>query len=350
VRLVVVTQQVDPAHPALAATVPKLRALCARADEVVVLSLGAVPAGLPENCRVKTFGARTRLGRGLRFAAALLPELLRRPRPGGVLAHMCPVYAVLAAPVARPLGVPVVLWYTHWRSTATLRLAVRMSSRVISVDRRSVPLVSAKVRGIGHGIDLAEFPCEGPRGRAGTLRALALGRTSAAKGLPDVVRAVGLARAAGVDVSLDVRGPSLTSEERAHRLELERLVVELRLTECVTIGDSVPREQVPALLAAADVLVNNMRAGAPDKVVYEAGAACLPVLASNPVFDELLGGLELPLGFERGRPEELAERLAALAALSPERRAGLGAALRERVAAGHSVESWADGVLAALRG
>ena len=93
-----------------------------------------------------------------------------------------------------------------------------------------------------------------------------------------------------------------------------------------------------------------MRAGAPDKVVYEAGAACLPVLASNPVFDELLGGLELPLGFERGRPEELAERLAALAALSPERRADLGAALRERVAAGHSVESWADGALAALRG
>ena len=145
-RLVVVTQQVDPAHPALAATVPKLRALCDRADEVVVLSLGAVPAGLPENCRVKTFGARTRLGRGLRFAAALLPELLRRPRPGGVLAHMCPVYAVLAAPVARPLGVPVVLWYTHWRSTVTLRLAVRMSSRVISVDRRSVPLASCSAR------------------------------------------------------------------------------------------------------------------------------------------------------------------------------------------------------------
>ena len=349
-RLVVVTQQVDPGHPALAATVPKLRALCARADEVVVLALGAVPAPLPANCRVKTFGARTRLGRGLRFAAALLPELLRRPRPDGVLAHMCPVYAVLAAPVARPLGIPVVLWYTHWRATALLWLAVRMSSRVISVDRRSVPLVSAKVRGIGHGIDLAEFPCRGPRGRTGTLRALALGRTSAAKGLPAVVRAVGLARAAGVDAGLDVRGPSLTAEERAHRLELERLVVELRLEECVTIGDAVSREQVPALLAAADVLVNNMRAGAPDKVVYEAGSACLPVLASNPVFDVLLGGFEPPLRFERGRPEQLAERLAALAALSPERRAELGAELRERVAAGHSVESWADGALAALRG
>ena len=349
-RLVVVTQHVDPAHPALAATVPKIRALCARADEVVVLALGSVPASLPANCRVKTFGARTRLGRGLRFATALLPELLRRPRPAGVLAHMCPVYAVLAAPVARPLGVPVVLWYTHWRSTAMLRLAVRVSSRVISVDRRSVPISTAKVRGIGHGIDLAEFPFGEPRGRAGTLRALSLGRTSAAKGLSAVLRAVRLARAAGVDVSLDVRGPSLTTEERAHRLELERLVVELRLEGCVTIGDAVSREQVPVLFASADVLVNNMRAGAPDKVVYEAGAACLPVLASNPVFDELLGGFEPPLRFERERPEQLAERLAALAALSPEHRAELGAALHDRVAAGHSVESWADGALAALHG
>ena len=36
------------------------------------------------------------------------------------------------------------------------------------------------------------------------------------------------------------------------------------------------------LLAEADALVNNMRAGATDKVVYEAAATCLPVLGSNP--------------------------------------------------------------------
>jgi len=349
VRLVFVTQQVDPAHPALAATVPKIRALCARADEVVVLSLGAVPVPLPANCRVKTFGARTRAGRGLRFAAALLPEL-RGPRPVAVFAHMCPIYAVLAAPVARPLGIPVVLWYTHWRATALLRLAALLSSRVVSVDRRSFPLASAKVRAIGHGIDLAEFPYAGLRGRTGALRVLALGRTSEAKGLAGILRAVRLARDAGVDLSLDVNGPSLTVEERTHRLELERLVRELDLEECVAIAGAVPREQVPVLLGVADVLVNNMRAGAPDKVVYEAGAASVPVLASNAVFDELLAGFEPSLRFERERPEELAERLAALAALSPERRAELGAALRERVAAGHSVESWADGALAALRG
>ena len=61
-----------------------------------------------------------------------------------------------------------------------------------------------------------------------------------------------------------------------------------------------------------------MEAGAPDKVVYEAAAACLPVLASNPVFDELFSGY--PLLFERESPESLVDRLRWLASLSGEER------------------------------
>jgi glycosyltransferase involved in cell wall biosynthesis len=99
---------------------------------------------------------------------------------------------------------------------------------------------------------------------------------------------------------------------------------------------------VPGLLAGHDALVNNMRAGAPDKVVYEAAASCVPVLASNPVFDTLL---EPDQRFERESPDELADRIRRLAALDPTSRTELGRRLRERVQEGHSVESWARGVL-----
>jgi glycosyltransferase involved in cell wall biosynthesis len=107
----------------------------------------------------------------------------------------------------------------------------------------------------------------------------------------------------------------------------------------------VPRSEVPDLLSRADVLVNNMEAGAPDKVVYEAAAACLPVLASNPVFDELFSGY--PLSFERESPESLADRLRWFAGLDEGQRAEIGRTLRERVARHHSVETWADGILQA---
>ena len=88
-----------------------------------------------------------------------------------------------------------------------------------------------------------------------------------------------------------------------------------------------------------------MRPGAPDKVVYEAAAACRPVLVSNPSFSELLDDLEPPLRFEVDDVDELAARIVSLAALDVDERNRIGRTLRERVLARHSVESWADAVV-----
>lgn len=347
--LLFITQRVDPDDPVLAATIPKLRALAARVDELSVLAQRAVPGALPDQVRVRTFDTPTRLGRGLRFEGALASELRRRP--DAVVAHMIPLYAILAAPLARPLGVRVVLWYTHWNAHPLLRVAARSSNVITSVDRRSFPLDSAKVRAIGHGIDLGDFPCRAPgTSPNGSLRMLALGRYSPAKGLDVVLRGVKRAVDEGLDVRLTAHGSAGNALEQDHRNELERLVRELALEDRVSLGPPVRRTEVPALFGEADVLVNNMRAGAPDKVVYEAAAGCLPVLASNPVFDELFAGLDAPLAFGRERPEELADHLRAFAGLDPQTRAELGHALRERVAERHSVETWADGIVAAAEG
>src|SRR6188472_4116362 len=172
-KLVFITQQVDPGHPALAATVPKIRALSELVEDVVVLADGAVEGVLPANCRVRTFGAPHKALRGARFEAALSRELSGL-RGGAVVAHMCPIYAVLAGPLVRPLGVPLVLWFTHWRRSRLLEAAERASTAVMSVDERSFPLPSSKLRAIGHGIDLDEFPCSPPRVGDG-MRLLALG-------------------------------------------------------------------------------------------------------------------------------------------------------------------------------
>jgi glycosyltransferase involved in cell wall biosynthesis len=343
-RLVFVTQQVDPGHPALAATVPMLRALAGQVDEVVVLADRALPEVLPANCRVRSFGARTQAGRGAKFERALLSELAGRSKPAAVVAHMCPIYAVLAAPLARPIGVKVLLWYTHWSVSRTLRLAERLSNVVLSVDRRTFPIESLKVRGIGHGIDLSEFSCSDGQTAHPDLRAVALGRYSTAKGLDVVLRALSLALDEGLETRLEVYGPSLNQAERAHRGELEQLVEELDLGKRVKLGHALLRSEVPEVLARADVLVNNMRAGATDKVVYEACASCTPAIASNPAFDSLLPD---ELRFDREDPRGLADRLLALGAEPLDRRRELGRNLRERVAAAHSVESWAQAIVQA---
>ena len=329
-RLVFLTQSVDPDHPVLAATIPKIRALAERVDEVIVLGQSGGRAGLPANVEVRTFGAPSRVQRVWGFER----ELSRALPADAVVAHMIPAYVLLAAPLVRPRRTPLVLWYTHWKASSTLSAATRLATAIVSVDRRSFPLASPKVRPIGHGIDVSEFTCTDRTGRSG-LRALVLGRYSPAKGIETILRAV--QQIEGAEVQL--HGVALNDLERRHRSDLERLGIPL--------GDAVPRAHVPELFAHSDLLVNNMKAGAPDKVVYEAAAACLPVLASNPVFDELFDGY--PLLFERDSPESLADRLRWFAGLDENERAEIGRTLRERVARRHSVGTWADGILAAAR-
>ena len=320
-RVVFVTQAIDPESANLGAVVPMVRALAERCDEVSVLALRAVPGALPANCRVRTFGGSTQLDRGARFAAALAREL--RPRPHAVIAHMSPIYAVLAAPLCVPLRVPIVLWFTHWRDSGTLRAAERVATAVASVDRSSFPFASPKVRAIGHGIDVSQFPCR-PQPVNERLRVLALGRTSPAKALDSIVAATRIA-----DVELELRGPSETAEEQAYRASLG-----------VPVEAPVARSELPAVFARTDVLVNAAAEGALDKGVFEACASCVPVIASNPGFASLLPE---ELLFERGNVAQLAERLTAFAARTD--RETLGHELRERVQREHSVEHWADAML-----
>jgi glycosyltransferase involved in cell wall biosynthesis len=344
VRLVVITQAVDPDDPALGATVDKLRALAARVDEVVVLALRVRPAGLPSNVRVRSFAARGPVLKAARLLAALVPELRRRPV--AVLAHMAPAYALVAAPVTRPFRIPLLLWFTHWRTSRLLQLAERVSTRVLSVNERSFPLRSAKLIATGHGIEVPEqVVVHADDGE--TLRLLALGRTSPAKGLDTLVDAIALV--GDLPVAAEIRGPSLTAEEREHRAALAARIANRGLDGRVVLDGPVERRKVQSLYARSDALVNNMRAGALDKVVFEAAGAGLPVIVASDGFAALVDGLDAPLRFHQDDPAELAERIRALYELGAAGRSSVGARLRARVQAAHSVEHWADEIVAAAR-
>ena len=329
-KLVFVTQAVDPADPVLAATLPKIRALAARVDDVVVLADRVVEGALPANCRVLSFAASSQAGRGAKLVAALAPQLISRPI--AVVAHMAPIYAVLAAPLVRPLRVPLMLWFTQQGGGRLLEVAERVVDVVLTVDARSVPLHSAKVRPIGHGIDVAALPCV-PARRPPLRRLLGLGRYAPVKGWETVLQAL----TELPDATFNLHGPMLTDADRAHRPRLEALAAELGVGDRVTFGDAVAYTEVAHLFSLADALVNATVGNSADKVVYEAAASCLPVFAASPVFDELL-------------PEQLrfhGDYAGSLAAKIRGYESGGGAALRARVEAEHSVDRWAERVLEA---
>ncbi len=332
-RIVFVTQSADPAHPVLGATPAKIRALAARCDEVVVLADRVDERALPENVRARTFAGASQAARGAKYIAALAPELLQGPV--AVVAHMAPIYALLAAPLTRPLRVPLLLWFTQQGAGAALRGAERVADVLLTVDKRSIPLVSPKVRAIGHGIDVDAIACV-PERHPPLRRLLGLGRYAPVKGWDTALRSL----VELPDATLTLHGPQLTDADRAYRPRLVQLAEELGVATRVTFGDEVAYAHVPQLLGLADALVNPTHGNAADKVVYEAAAACLPVFAASPVFDTLLPD---GMRFHGDFPSSLAEKVR-------DYTGGAGLELRERVRAEHSVEHWAERVLEAAGG
>ena len=193
-RLLFVTQKIDADHPVLAQTVDVVRELAARFDAVDVLCDAVGRHDLPANVRLRTFGASSRVARGIRFTRGLTASLLpRATRPSAVLIHMVPLFALLAAPLVKPLRIPMLLWYTHWNPSRSLRLALPLVDVVMSVSRGSFPIETPKLQATGHAIDVEQFSPAAGQPREGPLRLLALGRTARWKGYDTMLEALALA-------------------------------------------------------------------------------------------------------------------------------------------------------------
>ncbi|MDQ7857905.1 MAG: glycosyltransferase family 4 protein [Armatimonadota bacterium] len=347
-RLAFVTQLVDPDDPILGFTVTWIRALAKRSQHLVAIAneVRRVPSDL--GAEVVSLGKEQgagRVRRGLRYLASL-EATHRRYRPHALLAHMCPQYLVLAAPLLQLHRTPGVLWFAHPRDSALLRRAERAAAAVLTSLPGAFPFPSPKLLKVGQGIDVSRFTCVPPAPGGEVLRLLALGRLSPAKGLDTIIKGVSKARDAGVPVVLRIVGPATTPAEEAYARTVVRLAA--GSGGAVSVEPAVLPVAIPDLFAEVDLLVNGMRAGSGDKVVFEAMAAGRPVVYSNPCFDPLTEGLSLRLRYREDDAADLAERLRELWEAGPDLRAEVGGALAERVNEAHGLDGWADRVIRVL--
>jgi glycosyltransferase involved in cell wall biosynthesis len=194
--------------------------------------------------------------------------------------------------LARLRGTPVVC-HVHeaersasWLVRAALALPLLGAHRILANSRFAVRVATDSFPSLGRRTTLVDNGVVGPARReraradlAGPVRLVYVGRLSARKGVDVAVRAVGLLRAQGLDVRLDLVGAVFPGYEWFAQ-ELRELVHELGLDGQVRFLGF--RDPVWPHLEAADIVLVPSRTDEPfGNTAVEALLAARPVVASG---------------------------------------------------------------------
>jgi glycosyltransferase involved in cell wall biosynthesis len=346
-RLLVFNLATDLEHPVLGFTSYWIRALAEQAEHIDVLTMQAGTIQLPENVRVYSVGKERGFSKARRAVEfyKLLSRVLAEGPVDGCFSHMITVFSVMAAPILRMKGIPLVTWYAHPSLTPTLKWAHFCSDRMVTSLPGAYPYRADKLSVIGQGIDTRTFAPD-PNVVPEENEVLCVGRISPVKDHLTLIRA--LTRVPG-NVHLRILGTTTSREDEIYREEILSQAQQLGVSDRVTIGQPVPPDQLPRHFQRCTVHVNLTPAGFGDKVAWEAMACGRPCLVANTDFRETLGRYSPQLLFKFQDPEDLATKLKALLEMAPGERAVLGEYLRGRVQELHSLPRLASRVIEELR-
>ena len=202
----------------------------------------------------------------------------------------------------------------------------------------------AQSRIAGAGIDMSGLTlAAASEVHVSPLELLHIGWRADAATLTVILRALAIAHARGANARLTVCADEL--DDAVDPMRLAFLAQDFAVGRSVTCRDTRPRgeglSRYHGLLDLSNDEPVNPR-------FLEAMACGVPVLSSNPKLAALVDGGPVPLGFRPGDARQLAARIVDLSHVGYENFQGLRARVRDDVVAGHSLEVWADTVVAAM--
>lgn len=344
-RLLLFNLLTDVDHPVLGFTTQWIRALAERVSGVEVITMRMGRLELPRNVRVHSLGAERDFSeprRVLRFYR-LLQKVLNGGPVGGCFSHMAPEFSVLAGPVLRAKGIPLVTWYAHPKLHWKVKLAHLFSHQMVSSLPNSYPWRKDKFTVIGQGIDTELFS---PGGVASEQEVLCVGRLSPVKSHATLLRAMALLP---LKARLRIVGKATGPADERNVDGLLRLMEKLGLQDRVSFEPPVAPAELVHWYRRCALHVNLTPAGFGDKVAWEAMACGRPCLVANEDFAETLGSYAPELLFKPEDHQGLAHKIGALLVMSAEGRAQIGAYLRRQVQELHSLPKLADRILEQIR-
>jgi len=307
-------------------------------DAIDVLTMFKGRLALADNITVYSVGkdkGYSEPRRALEFYRTL-NKLLRHNHYDACFIHMIQLFAVMGAPLIKPRGIPMTLWYAHKSTPLTLKLAEKWVDQVVTASPESFRLPTSKVRIVGHGIDTDHF-IPGPPRAAAAFNLLSVSRIAPIKRLEIMISAVKTLHEQGfTSLRLRLVG-SVYPQDEAYAAGLRRLIHDAGLDHAISLPGPIRHADVLAEYHQADAVLNMSATGSVDKAVLEGMACALPVITANEAFQTMLAPWADTLLVPPDSPEQLAARLKTLLTMPAPQRAALGAALRAIVIESHSL-------------
>ncbi len=339
-HLLILTQAVDRSHPVLGFFHEWIASFAGQLNAVTVIALSVGDVDLPHNVKVISLGKEKGRGRAA-LLAGFIREISKNIRQcDAVFAHMCPVYAIIAAPFARYFHKPLSLWYVHASVTGELFCAEKLVDKIFTASAASFALRSTKVIVTGHGIDTGFFKPAPSLRTDSSFKIISIGRISPVKKHETLIEAVALladrrdignieARIIG-DVGHPGQLPYLSS--------LKSLVKKHSLENYVIFLGPLPHHDVAGHYQGSDVAVNCSETDSLDKSVLEAMACGRLVITSNGAFHEMLHKDFPELIFKKGDVSDLAKKIILIAGMDVARRRAMENDMRQIVVRDHDLK------------
>lgn len=352
-RLLVFNLRMDADDGVLGFTTDWVNALAARCEHVYVVTLQSGAIRVADNVEVFSVGKERGCGKLAMLANLyrLVFRIVRRGRIDAVFAHMNYLFALLASPILKFFGKPIVLWFAHGSVPLLLRPTAWAVDRIVASSASGFQLRTSKLTVIGQGIDTDRF-VPTIRQRGDVHRLLTLGRISRIKRIEMVIDAMATLKRTAPQLNLqcDLIGDPLNEDGVVYRRELSDRISRHGLDDQIRLLPGVPFFEAHKAMATADLFINSADTDSVDKTVLEALSCGVPVITSNAAFVEIFpAALKATSLVPKHDVDALARAIQTVCELPPEARSDLERIGRKMVVDDHSLGALADKIIREVR-
>jgi glycosyltransferase involved in cell wall biosynthesis len=320
-NILILTQKVDAEDDLLGFFVDWIREFSTKFDKVFVITLAKGSYELPSNVFIYSLGKEknsskiVQLFNFYRFLFKLTPQV------SGIFAHMSPIFVIASWPVAFLFRKKIILWYLHRSVTFKLKLAEKLSYKIVTAAKESLKFKSDKIIETGHGININKFKPEFSRSNLkdgasrfdlGELKILSVGRISRIKNYDTLIETAKILKEKGVDFEIKIIGKPVMPKDHYYLKSLQLLVTNYQLQNTVHFVGFVPHDRIVEYYKNSDIVIGLTPDGGIDKTILEGMASGCLVLTSNNANRKYFGSYADHLIFEHGNYNDLADKIIAL--------------------------------------